>query len=211
MTARCTLLALLLAAGCVSEQRGHEQALELRVKGALPQEVQAAQLVVAAAELVPCRTARSQFRGWGTRLAGWLLPTAHAHSSSHALRIGEPTLVPLHDVGTARRSLGRFYAPAGTYCRVDLSLAPADADTQGLTGDAGVGETLEITFHDGRPPLRSNRMLPAPVSLDPPLDVAGAPARRTLRIEIDLGIMRPSTFDDPDLALAVLSVAFQHL
>lgn len=204
------LAAGLAIGGCVSETTGHEQSLQLSLEGALPEAVATATVVVAAAELHPC----SWTQGAGTRsvlaqVAEWWLPTAHAHSESSALRIGEPQVIALHAGRGARVSLGRFYAPEGRYCDIGLELAPADEDANGA--DGGALDTLYVTYDDDREPLYSAGRRSFNVPLAAPLVVEGAPVRQTLTLRVSLDSWPIANGMDGAQALSVLTRTFSSL
>jgi hypothetical protein len=99
-----------------------------------------AYVTVNSVEIFPCQTT-SAWRRW----MDWLSPigTAHAHSHSSPLRMGEPHVDDLERPDGAAWELGTLQPPPGSYCRVRVVLGPADADAVGLPeGGAMTGKTL---------------------------------------------------------------------
>jgi hypothetical protein len=95
-------------------------------------------VVVGAIEIFPCPPSALR-KVWNELGYG----TAHAHTVSRPTRIGEPSVVPaLQEAGTAT-VLGTLHPPATQFCRVQVTLAPADEDASGLPGEVEmVGKTL---------------------------------------------------------------------
>lgn len=174
MTRRAFVLALsLLAAGCSVEQRGIEVPVSFTGDAETP--LAELRLCISAVALEACEPTLSLL---GARLGHWLLPSAHAHSASSALRIGVPHVLSAHD--SEARLLGTFTPPPGDYCALKLSIGAADDDAEGVTEDM-VGRSLRWT-HDGER-YESTFSLDARREITLPLpDVASS---RGLRVRLD--------------------------
>jgi hypothetical protein len=98
-----------------------------------------AYLTVSSVELIPCPTL-SAWR-WLSQLSP--VGTAEAHSETNPRRLGTPHVSSLELPDEEVLALGTLHPPPATYCRVRLTLGPADADAEGEPSQVGMeGKSL---------------------------------------------------------------------
>lgn len=119
-----------------------------------------------------------------------LLPigAAHAHSQSGPTRLGAPVILSVTREDGAAKTLGTLEPPLASYCTVELTFAPADADARDLPTEidmAGKMFWLEGTYRSAGSttdvPFRIASALSTilPLTLPSPLTLAQADARET--------------------------------
>ncbi len=79
-----------------------------------------------------------------------LIPSAYAHVSDSATRLGTPVVVPLHTRKFSPTIIGEISPPVGRYCLGYVIVAPADDDVMNLT-DLGTEKIVgKSVFIKGR-------------------------------------------------------------
>lgn len=62
-----------------------------------------------------------------------IIPSAYAHVSGSATRLGTPVVIPLHKQKHSPTIIGEISPPVGEYCQGYIVVAPADDDVMNLT------------------------------------------------------------------------------
>lgn len=178
-----------------------------------------AAITVGAIEIVPCEGATASFTSaarWLDDARSWsLVRTAHAHTESSAVRIGTPHVLDLTAPSGALR-LGTLEPPLGSYCGLNVVLAPADADAEGLPAETDmVGWTLAVEGSIEEPggavialAARDAGARPISLSFEPAMAV-DADARLTILLEVQVAASLDgidfASIDDEEQGAAILS------
>lgn len=141
---------------------------------------------------------------------------AEAHTEGSPTSLGVPHVASLERADGEPWTLGVLRPPPGLYCAVAITLAPADADAEGLPPEAGmVGETLHLagswTPAGGDPTafdLKTGGSRMAFVVLDPALELSERAPTATLTLTLPYDQwLADAAWPQPDADAALSSAA----